>query len=82
MPQDQPISIRVGPKAISFGLYHRERQMRPFIVSMPRAEFEALCAFVASVPVHCHSSGFLGFTPEQLQLHGLDAVELTPSAER
>lgn len=79
--EDQPIKIGVTPTKTILLMYHRARPLKPFVVSMPREEFLALIAFFQSVPAHCRSEGFIGFTPEQIALHGLRLSPLPEHAE-
>ncbi len=76
-PEDRPLRIRLTEHGIKLAFYHRAQPLPPFKVSIPLEQWEQLLALLFGLaPDVADFEAYLGFTPETLALHRIDAEEL------
>lgn len=75
-PEDRPVRIRITPHGIKLAFFHGSRSMPPFKLTIPHEQWAQMVALIAYPPPGVRGfEAFVGFTPEALALHQIDAVE-------
>jgi hypothetical protein len=76
-PEERPMRIRVTPFAVKLAFFHASRALPPFKFTIPHEQWQQLVQLTAYPPPGLPSfEAFVGFTPEALALHGIEAVPL------
>ncbi|MEP6672856.1 MAG: hypothetical protein ABJF10_27075 [Chthoniobacter sp.] len=74
-PEDRPVRIRVTPQGVKLAFFHGSRSMPPFKLTIPYAQWAQMVQLIAYPPPGVEGfEAFVGFTPEALALHRIDAV--------
>lgn len=77
LPDDRPVRIRVTPCGIKLAFFHASRPLPPFKLTIPHEQWAQMVQLIAETAPRLPSfEAFVGFTPESLALHGIDAVEV------
>jgi hypothetical protein len=75
-PEDRPVRIRVTLCGIKLAFYSASRPLPPFKLTIPHAQWAQMVELIAkTAPRAPGFEAFVGFTPESLALHQIDAVE-------
>ncbi|MDR3404970.1 MAG: hypothetical protein P4L99_20875 [Chthoniobacter sp.] len=75
-PEDRPVRIRITPQGIKLAFFHGSRSMPPFKLTIPYAQWAQMAQLITYPPPGVQGfEAFVGFTPEALALHQIDAVE-------
>jgi hypothetical protein len=73
--EERPVRIRVTPWGVKLAFFHGSRALPPFKFSIPHEQWEQMVRLVAYPPPGLPGfEAFVGFTPEALALHRIDAV--------
>ena len=76
LPEDRPVRIRLTAHGVKLAFFHGSRALPPFKLTIPRAQWAQIVDIVAFPPPGVQGfEAFVGFTPESLALHRIDAVE-------
>ena len=83
-PEDCPVHLRATPESIELAFFDASRPLPPFKLVMPREQWKQMVRLIAETAAGVPGfEAFVGFTPESLALHGIEAVEWAmPGAER
>ena len=74
---DRPVRIRVTPCGIKLAFFHASRPLPPFKLTIPHEQWAQMVQLIAeTAPRVPGFEAFVGFTPQSLALHGIDAVEV------
>src|SRR5258708_40231885 len=74
-PEERPVRIRITPCGVKLAFYHASRPLAPFKLTIPREQWEQMVRLIAYPPPGVQGfEAFVGFTPEALTRHRIDAV--------
>jgi hypothetical protein len=77
------VRVRVTPFGIKLAFFHASRPLPPFKLTIPHEQWQQLVQLVTYPPPGVQGfEAFLGFTPECLALHRIDAVEASAASPR
>lgn len=75
-PDDRPVRIRLTPHGVKLAFFHGTRALPPFKLTIPHEQWAQMVALIAYPPPGVERfEAYVGFTPEALALHCIDAVE-------
>lgn len=76
LPGDRPVRIRITPHGIKLAFFHGARPLPPFKLTIPHDQWAQMVHLIAYPPPGIAGfEAYVGFTPESLALHRIDAVE-------
>jgi hypothetical protein len=77
MPGDRPVRIRITPHGVKLAFFHNARPLPPFKLTIPHEQWLQMVELIACPPPGVKGfEAYVGFTPEALALHRIDAVEV------
>jgi hypothetical protein len=75
-PEDRPVRIRVTPFGIKLAFFHSSRPLAPFKLTIPHEQWAQMVELITYQPPGVQGfEAYVGFTPECLALHRIDALE-------
>ena len=76
-PEDRPVRIRVTPCGIKLAFFHASRALPPYKLTIPHEQWAQMVQLIErTAPRVPGFEAFVGFTPELLAFHQIDAVEV------
>jgi len=73
--EDRPVRIRLTPYGVKLAFFHGSRSMPPFKLTIPHEQWAQMVQLITHPPPGVQGfEVFVGFTPEALALHRIDAV--------
>jgi hypothetical protein len=77
LPEDRPVRIRVTPFGIKLAFFHSSRPLAPFKLTIPHEQWAQMVELITYQPPGVQGfEAYVGFTPESLALHRIDAQEV------
>lgn len=77
LPDDRPVRIRLTPHGVKLAFFHQARALPPFKLTIPHEQWAQMVELIAYPPPGVKGfEAYVGFTPEALALHCIDAVEV------
>ena len=75
-PEDRPVRIRITPFGIKLAFFHGSRPLPPFKLTIPHEQWTQMVQLTSYPPPGVEDfEAYVGFTPEALAVHRIDAVE-------
>jgi len=82
LPTDRPVRIRITPHGIKLAFFHGSRPLPPFKLTIPHDQWAQMMQLTTYPPPGVAGfEAYIGFTPESLALHCIDAVEAGAEAK-
>lgn len=76
-PDDRPVRIRLTPHGVKLAFFHGSRPLPPFKLTIPHEQWAQMVQLIAYPPPGVAGfEAYVGFSPEALALHCIDAVEV------
>ena len=76
-PADRPVRIRLTPHGVKLAFFHGSRPLPPFKLTISHEQWAQMVELIAYPPPGVAGfEAYVGFSPEALALHRIDAVEV------
>jgi hypothetical protein len=77
LSEDRPVRIRLTPHGVKLAFFHAARALPPFKLTISHEQWAQMVELIAYPPPGVKGfEAYVGFTPEALALHCIDAVEV------